>query len=466
MRFKKGNKMTIKEKIERIKNKIDSKNKDEILVFYSIFIWDIYLNRMNSVFQSIGRIIFNICRSLISKNEKNNEKYEGAFFSFLARDGDFGIIYPIVKKFDENKKKSIYFITKDCYMNHENKLLELKNTKIIIFNKAKNRLNLKEVILILKKIYKNYNILKKLDKDIKKFKYNYLHREIANRIASIGINKRYSNIKYFFSLGAPIVKLIADNRRVFAIQHGIFTLKSVQNYPWFYKFNTDIAYVFGNKNLELSLMYKDTKIIPMGNPFYDSIFIKNVNSINEKKQINVCFFSSLPGRSYLEKDVFDFLFEILEVLKNDIFLTIKLHPNETEEIYKKYKEKLKDKAIIKNGKVTVQEIIEKQDICISIDSTACMEALVYNKIVCQFLNEKNQNCVERQEFAKRIRNSKEMINFILKIKNNKKFQNRILKFEKMILEKYYLKNLGNSSQKIYENVLSQLLKMEEKENVK
>ena len=247
--------MTIKEKIERIKNKIDSKNKDEILVFYSIFIWDIYLNRMNSVFQSIGRIIFNICRSLISKNEKNNEKYEGAFFSFLARDGDFGIIYPIVKKFDENKKKSIYFITKDCYMNHENKLLELKNTKIIIFNKAKNRLNLKEVILILKKIYKNYNILKKLDKDIKKFKYNYLHREIANRIASIGINKRYSNIKYFFSLGAPIVKLIADNRRVFAIQHGIFTLKSVQNYPWFYKFNTDIAYVFGNKNLELSLMY-------------------------------------------------------------------------------------------------------------------------------------------------------------------------------------------------------------------
>lgn len=59
-----------------------------------------------------------------------------------------------------------------------------------------------------------------------------------------------------------------------------------------------------------------------------------------------------------------------------------------------------------------------------------------------------------------------MINFILKIKNNEKFQNRILKFEKMILEKYYLKNLGNSSQKIYENVLSQLLKMEEKENVK
>ena len=465
MKFKKENEMTIKEKIERIENKIDSENKDNILVFYSIFIWDMYLNRMNSVFQSSGRIIFNIFRSLISKNKKNNEKYDGAFFSFLSRDGDFGIIYPIVKKFDENKKKNMYFITKDCYLSHKSKLLELKNTEIVIFDKAKNRLNLKEVIAILKKTYKNYNILKKLDKDIKKFKYNYLHREIANRITSIGINKRYPNIKYFFSLGAPMVKLIADNRRVFSIQHGFF-YKIEPNYPWFYKFNTDIAYVFGNKNLELSLMYKDTKIIPMGNPFYDSIFIENLNNIKEKKRINICFFSSLQGRNYLEKEVFEFLIEISETLKNDIFLTIKLHPNETEEIYKKYKEKLKDKVVIKNGKVTIQDIIEKQGICISIDSTACMEALVYNKIVCQFLNEKNQNYIERQEFAKRIKNSKEMINFILKIKNNKKFQNKILKFEKMILEKYYLKNLGNSSQKIYENVLSQLLKMEEKENVK
>ncbi|WP_278572817.1 hypothetical protein [Fusobacterium ulcerans] len=465
MKFKKENEMTIKEKIERIENKIDSENKDNILVFYSIFIWDMYLNRMNSVFQSSGRIIFNIFRSLISKNKKNNEKYEGAFFSFLARDADFGIIYPIVKKFDKNKRKNIYFITKDCYISYKTELLELKNTEIVIINKAKNRLNLKEIIVILKIAYKNYNILKKLDMDVKKFKYNYLHREIANRIASNGINKRYQNIKYFFSLGAPIVKLIAGNRRVFAIQHGFFS-KTEPNYPWFYKFNTDIAYVLGNKDLELGSMYKDTKIIPMGNPFYDSIFIENSNNIEEKKQVNICFFSSLQGKNYLEKDVFEFLFEILEVLKNDIFLTIKLHPNETEEIYKKYKEKLKDKAVIKNGKVTIQEIIEKQDICISIDSTACIEALVCNKIVCQFLNEKNQNYIERQEFAKRIRNSKEMINFILKIKNNEKFQNRILKFEKMILEKYYLKNLGNSSQKIYENVLLQLLKMEEKENVK
>lgn len=35
--------------------------------------------------------------------------------------------------------------------------------------------------------------------------------------------------------------------------------------------------------------------------------------------------------------MFEFLIEISETLKNDIFLTIKLHPNETEEIYKKYK---------------------------------------------------------------------------------------------------------------------------------
>ena len=84
MKFKKENEMTIKEKIERIENKIDSENKDNILVFYSIFIWDMYLNRMNSVFQSSGRIIFNIFRSLISKNKKNNEKYDGAFFSFLS----------------------------------------------------------------------------------------------------------------------------------------------------------------------------------------------------------------------------------------------------------------------------------------------------------------------------------------------------------------------------------------------
>lgn len=107
MKFKKENEMTIKEKIERIENKIDSENKDNILVFYSIFIWDMYLNRMNSIFQSIGKIIFNIFRSLIFKSEKNNKKYDGAFFSFLSRDGDFGIIYPIVKKFDENKKKRI-----------------------------------------------------------------------------------------------------------------------------------------------------------------------------------------------------------------------------------------------------------------------------------------------------------------------------------------------------------------------
>lgn len=53
MKFKKENEMTIKEKIERIENKIDSENKDNILVFYSIFIWDMYLNRMNSVFQCV-----------------------------------------------------------------------------------------------------------------------------------------------------------------------------------------------------------------------------------------------------------------------------------------------------------------------------------------------------------------------------------------------------------------------------
>lgn len=31
-------------------------------------------------------------------------------------------------------------------------------------------------------------------------------------------------------------------------------------------------------------MYKDTEIIPMGTPFYDSIFIENLNNIKEKNE--------------------------------------------------------------------------------------------------------------------------------------------------------------------------------------
>ena len=441
--------MNILHKLKKIEKVVES---EETLIIYSLFLWELKVRKkVENIFKSIIKIFYYILTSFIFINkEVDNNEYDVAFFSFLARDGDFGIVYPVVKKFDDNKKKITYFITKDCFTEKQKELSILKNTKILVLNDRRNKKNLtiKEIFFILKLTLKDYKILSSLDKEIKKNKYFFISLSFCHRITALRMRKEFPNIKKFFSLGDPLVKLIAKEKEHIGIQHGYFYYNAQLNYPWFCHFNIDKGYVFGRKDLEWKELYSKTNLVPMGNPFYDTLSKAERSNISDK--LNIYFFSSLQQREHLVKKLFPFFNDILKNLGEQVNLIVKLHPNEDEKIYIEYFKSINKPNIIK-GKEKIENLLPNIDIGISIDSTSNLELLVNERVVFQVFFDEWKNEIERQFFSLKINNYKQL-NRIVKILKKEKNYKRLLKKEKEILKNNYLKNLGKASQKIYEDI--------------
>ena len=427
------------------------------LEIYSIYLWEKYvIKKSKGKVYSFFKIIYILIRNFCYSNKSNSQKYDIAFFSFLSRDGDFGIIYPIVNEFDNSNKKSIYFLTEECLRDRKEELKKLKNIEVIDIRTARNRLSIFELKTVLKDTQKIFNEILKIDKALRKERVYILLVILSNLLTSYQISKKYKNIDRFLSLGSPDVKLIAKDRKVYAIQHGFFNSYE-PNYPWFYSFNVDKVYIFGKKDMELRTQYKDVEFIVSGAPNYDKI--RDDILLSEKVK-NIYFFSNLQEREILIEEVCSFLNYISKI--DGINIKVKLHPNENFEIYKKYKNKLNDLIEVIERK-SILDIISDVDIAITIDSTSNLEMLLNKKITCQLLlNEFSEDIhIEEQKFSKKIKTKEEGKKFIESLKS-KEFLKKTFKEQFNILEEYYLSNIGQASKFIYKDIINDFENRKEK----
>lgn len=440
------------EKIEKVEQKYEEK---KLLTYYSIFLWEFYIikNTTKKIIY-IFKILYNIfLRIFFFKKNIDKEEYEISFFSFMERDADFGIIFPIVKEFDKRNRKVIFFISEECYTYKKEKLKLLSNTKIIIMNKKNliQNLSIKECMFILRKSYQDMKKLSELDKNIKENKVIFLYHRIVTDLSSRDYRVRFPHIESYFSLGSPLVGLIDKRKKHYGIQHGNFYEEIQKYYPWFCWFNIDKGYVFGEENLKLKKLYKRIELVSSGNPFYDNL--KEVDRRKNSSKINIYFFSALQGREEMKEQLFKFLEDILNILSNEIKLVIKLHPNEGEKIFNEYKNYFKDKIdIIRDKKIG--DLLEDIDIALSIDSTSNFEILVQNRIVGQIIIKEWESFIEKQKFSIKLGNVNKLKYLIKNIRKKVKY-NKILNIEKNILIKMYLSNLGNASQFIYEDIMKE-----------
>lgn len=409
-----------------------------------------YLRRpFNSILGILSftvRLIIRLIRNIFIL--KSNQNYDVVITAYLDKANDWGIKYPVAKYFDLANKKVLFILSNVCIKNHKEELDALNNT-VCISSKKFNlyKINFNYIKLCISSINKSASIIRsyKLGSIVE-----YFLTYLSYAFWAEGVyNKWLKKTKISVTLGERRFGILYQlyNTKHFLLQHGHNTSLSIQTWPNYTSANNYYSIVFGEAyKKKIELAYPQTKIISLGNPYYDYIVNKNYK---DKENI-IVFFSGyenilgerkkLDNKEWIAYETMDEIIKLFQNTTNYKFI-VKLHPHDKADAFIKYNPIFGREIEIIDGKTDSFEILSKAKIAIAWASTTMLEAVISNTLSVQLQKDKN---IERQEYCVIVNN----LNEIQGLMHDELMIQEKCKEQRRIVVKKYLSNLGNATESI------------------
>jgi hypothetical protein len=333
-----------------------------------------FLNEIKSIIR-IGRILFSFFR-----RTKAIEGKKILFYFPFSSSSNYNNLISIYRRYSESVKDVLVIHTKklsDSNFTHP-RILKEDLFKIVPF--SERFYLLVPSIKLLCKLIKGKNEITGVIK-LKPITYLYLILQISIYIKAGRILFKQGSIKKlistsdFFPTDYAIYKS-ANIERVdtYMVQHGVF---GISHFPYTSKY-IFVWNKFAEERLIKMGVEADTIYIS-GMPSSDELFNKSTecNVSNCGKKLSLLILSDTQGRSTypsVYQNYSDFLDKLIG-LELGIDIVIKLHPAESPEFYRKYKNLVR----ILQRDINLYDAILQFDIIATIWSTAGLEAMALKK---------------------------------------------------------------------------------------
>lgn len=324
---------------------------------------------------------------------------KGIISTSSDRANNWGIKYPLVKYFNDNGIRLLFVVSSDIYQNRRQELGSLNNTVVIqskSFNASlKKKIYYSDLMQLTNSIIPAYRIVR-TEKIGTLVHYCFMYLKLLTKARAM--KAVLKDTDFSLTLGVRLFGVLhqVSNIKHVMIQHGHMTKESVIAWPNYTSANCFAAILFGKHyKTAISQVYPDTNFIARGNPYYDTIQVKQNSSVR-----NIVFFSSTHGfvkgvssrtrnvdetKKQMVYDTLQELLELHKLFKSSHKVKVKLHPNENANAYLAFDPLFGREIEIISGKVDSFEVLKSAQIAISWFSTANLEAVIANVFSVQLL---------------------------------------------------------------------------------
>ena len=368
--------------------------------------------------------------------EKNNKI--AVFGTCLNRPNDWGLIWPLVLEMDKRNSPFFFQVSDTCYMNHKKEIQKLKNATILYQSEYSRKL----LTCSWKNITNTFKEQKKIKAILKKHGlgniWEYRSIYIVNTAYANGVYKKmFSNCRFSISLGNRIFGFLYNIYGIkhFGVQHGDSRPELVGLWTPSVKPNIFAGLMYGEYYSDIYRRIFGMKCFSVGHPVLSK---ENCELNSASKQI--VFFSEShavvndkqASQEELEKlnETLDEIIEFYNSLPEDYSFYIKLHPNESADYMKRYKNDFGGRIKILDGSIHSIDVLKSSLLAISWGSSVNLEAIKMGCLGIQLV--KNMKYFRKQEFSYRVYSLKE-VNELL---NDKERINEIFEEKRKIADRY------------------------------
>lgn len=331
------------------------------------------------------KVFFYLIWGLINIVPEKAKDKKAVFQVWLDRSNDWGLIWPLVKQFDQHMIPFYFELTEECYINHYDEILSLNNASILFHKKE----YLKKICTIrlddLRKAIRGYVTVRKIIKDYQMGSmWEFLSIYIVHMAYANGIYRKfYSDCLFSVSLGDRVFGTLYHLYGIkhYGIQHGDTSEEGMGGWTTLGRANVFAAFTYGQHYADLYHSFYGTNCIAAGHP----AFSRSNFEFDEKRR-RIVFFSVshviVDGNQVLRENDLDklntTLDEIIEFshsLSNDYEFYIKLHPNENPKYLIGYNEEFGSKIKIISGDISSSDVLKSTLIAVSWGSTVNLEAI-------------------------------------------------------------------------------------------
>jgi len=390
--------------------------------------------------------------SVIKKLEKNKKnkikliKFGGIITSFQID--------------DELKKVAMPFSTFESYFTHESRKKARKAINVLLEKWKKLKKNKKFLISL---TYDNIHIWSLIE--------DLFSQLFTTRAYFPQIIKFIELTKCIFEIEDPDIVILIDifgsftktiatvanlnNIPTLYIQH--FTTSA---HPGFEPIMTSKAALPGrhDKNIYIQLGTQPDKLVITGQSKYD-VIPKKIKEFNRKKLCNKLDLDPQKGIFVLTTQPFPheenqkLLYAVLNAMKKypDKQLVIKMHPREVNKLfYKKIVNEMHAKNVVITKNVDTIELLIACEIMMTVSSNTALEAIILNKpvIIINLLNKPDFLSLIKKNAAVEVCKSEDLPIMIKEVLSNKKLRNKLNLHGKMLINDYFYKIDGRSSERI------------------
>lgn len=365
--------------------------------------------------KSIGKIIFYPILSVINHNKKNKEwkKEKGIIISYLDRENDWGLIWPVAQELENKKIYYYFFVDKDVYKAHRAQLKSLSYATVY----STERLGDKRNVLLTKADFTDaFKNAKAISDTISKYSLGsyleYVSEFISYKAFSNGLYRRYfQNCRFSYSLGNRIFGFLYQKYgiRHFAMQHGEHNEASLRVWSALTKSNVYLAFTYGAVHEALFKKGYGTNAIAVGS----MLTRKKVERVKRNKIVYFAYSAGLISMLY-DKEIKRSLDEFIALYnrnKHNYIFSLKIHPNDGERYFKEYNPLFGNEIIIEPVGRPATDVLAETDICISLGSTVSIQAIKMGVIAVQLI--RGWDIFPEQPYAYKVKSLDEIERVIL-----------------------------------------------------
>jgi len=217
-----------------------------------------------------------------------------------------------------------------------------------------------------------------------------------------------------------------------------------------------------DKNIYIQLGTQPDKLVITGQSKYD-VIPKKIKKFNRKKLCNELDLDPRKGIFVLTTQPFPheenqkLLYAVLNAMKKypDKQLVIKMHPREVnikekQLFYKKIVNEMHAKNVVITKNVDIIELLIACEIMMTISSNTALEATILNKpvIMINLLNKPDFLSLVKKNAAVEVCKSENLPIIIKEVLSNKQLRNKLNFHGKMLINDYFYKIDGRSSERI------------------
>lgn len=389
--------------------------------------------RIKDYIKACGYLMYAFRNYIFKTGCRSDCGEKGVLISYLNRENDWGLVYPIAKELNENKIRFYFFVSREIYKCHS---LELKKLSYATVLSTKRMGNRRDIKLHLKDLWGLARKRKTVRRMIRKYRLGsyseFLSRYLSYCAYSNGLYSRYfRNCDFSYSLGNRIFGFLYHGYgiRHFAMQHGEHNQENLKSWSALTKSNIYLAFTYGESHEKLIHSTYKTNALAVG-----SLLTKRSPGYAKKGRIvyftDTAWIVSNPNYDAEVKKSLDEFILLYKRYKSEYSFSLKIHPNDDERYFRSYNKLFGNEIRIEEAGRSANDVLEETFICISLGSTVNIQAIQLGVVAVQL--KMDWDIFMDQPYSYRV-NDLTQIDWIL---SNTKARKRLMDKQRSLIEEY------------------------------